>query len=81
MSECKHSHCFDFPSAGKYEQIPVSPQGRPGVNGYKGEKGEPGGGAGYGYPVSVKIVTNNLTVVEIKDRHHPVYFSNHQVAQ
>lgn len=28
------------------------PQGRPGVNGYKGEKGEAGGGAGYGHPVS-----------------------------
>lgn len=30
-------------------------QGRPGVNGYKGEKGEPGGGSGYGYPVSSNV--------------------------
>lgn len=37
-----------------------SPQGRPGVNGYKGEKGEPGGGAGYGYPVSISIITNTI---------------------
>lgn len=32
-------------------------QGRPGVNGYKGEKGEPGGG--YGYPVSIDIIILN----------------------
>lgn len=28
------------------------PQGRPGINGYKGEKGEPGTGSGFGYQVS-----------------------------
>ena len=35
-------------------------QGRPGVNGYKGEKGEPSVGSGYGYPVSVTIYTTAL---------------------
>ena len=33
-------------------------QGRPGVNGYKGEKGEPSGGAGFGFPVSAIIITD-----------------------
>lgn len=32
------------------------PQGRPGVNGYKGEKGEPSGGLGHG--VSLHSSTN-----------------------
>lgn len=33
-------------------------QGRPGVNGYKGEKGEPAGSAGFGFPVSTIIITD-----------------------
>lgn len=37
-----------------------SPQGRPGVNGYKGEKGEAGVGSSYGYPVSIYITTSAL---------------------
>ena len=36
------------------------PQGRPGVNGYKGEKGEPAAGAGYSYPVSINVLINTL---------------------
>lgn len=36
------------------------PQGRPGVNGYKGEKGDPGSGSGYGYPVSTLHTTLEL---------------------
>lgn len=41
-------------------------QGRPGVNGYKGEKGESGAGAGYGYPVSIIVTSQvDLTVTEI----------------
>lgn len=35
-------------------------QGRPGVNGYKGEKGEPGVGSGFGFPVSVNFITSSL---------------------
>ena len=35
-------------------------QGRPGVNGYKGEKGEPSTGAGFSYPVSVTRAYNNV---------------------
>lgn len=34
-----------------------SSQGRPGINGYKGEKGEPGGGSGFGYPVSIVVTS------------------------
>lgn len=35
-------------------------QGRPGVNGYKGEKGDASTGAGYGYPVSISIIKKYL---------------------
>lgn len=34
-------------------------QGRPGVNGYKGEKGDPSTGSGYAYPVSM-IYTHSI---------------------
>lgn len=37
-------------------------QGRPGLNGIKGEKGEAGAGAGYSYPVRAKDFRSIFTL-------------------
>lgn len=42
------------------KSITFSLQGRPGINGYKGEKGEPRVGSGFGYPVSINTIINTL---------------------